>query len=91
MKPIAPKVKCADGVELSVQASKYHYCSPREDAGPHSCVEVGYIEKGGEIVTPPDDWREHTDGPDFPNSVYAYVPIKKVEDFIAAHGGRVSA
>lgn len=73
-----------------MQASSFHYCTPREDEGPYSAVEVGYIrDADGAPLTPPDSWREHADG-EFPSSVYAYVPMQLVEDFIAAHGGRAS-
>lgn len=91
MKPIAPQIKCSDGTALSVQASKFHYCTPREDDGPHSAVEVGYVEDDdGEQLTPPDSWREYAAG-EFPSSVYRYIPTQLVEDFIAAHGGRASS
>jgi len=33
-------VTCGDGTEMSVQASQYHYCTPRSDEGPWASVEV---------------------------------------------------
>ena len=88
MKPIYKHVVCADGVRLSVQASQYHYSTPREDEGPYSAVEVGYIQdEKDQVVAPPDTWRAHADGSEFPNSVYAYVPVEMVEELIASHGG----
>lgn len=88
MKPIADKIKCKDGVSLSVQASRFHYSSPRDDDGPYTAVEVGFIQDAdGNAVTPPDSWREYAEG-EFPNDVYAYVPVELVEDFITSHGGR---
>lgn len=90
MKPLAPRIICADGTVLSVQASQYHYCSPREDEGPYDSVEVGFIKDGAGVpLTPPEDWREHGDGC-FPSDVYGYVPVEKVEAFIAEHGGRAA-
>jgi hypothetical protein len=35
-------ILCADGFEISVQASRTHYCEPREDHGPWSRVECGF-------------------------------------------------
>lgn len=88
MKPIAPRIKCVDGVSLSVQADEYKYCSPRDDYGPHYEVEVGFItDAKDKAMTPPDTWKEYADG-DFPSDVYGYVPIHLVEAFIAEHGGR---
>jgi hypothetical protein len=91
MKPNAQRTICADGTSLSVQASKYHYCTPRDDYGPYSAVGAGYIENAKrEAVTPPESWREYGDG-EFPSSVYGYVPTQLVEEFIAAHGGRADS
>jgi hypothetical protein len=88
IKPVARKTVLADGVRLSIQASSFHYCTPRMDSGPYSTVEVGFIEDdSGERLTPPDEWRAHSDGDDFPQDVYDYVPVSIVERFIAAHGG----
>lgn len=85
-KDIAPHIHCADGAHLSVQASKTHYCSPRNDLGPWSTVEVGYPNPA-----PPESWSEFFDG-DWENeertqSVYGYVPVDMVVDYINAHGG----
>ncbi len=88
MKPITPHIKCKDGTTLSVQASKYHYCTPREDDGPYYSVEVGYPS-----VEPPETWAGYFDGDwdtqDRTDSVYGYVPIDLVEDFIKIHGGSI--
>lgn len=88
-KGIAAKVTCADGVTLSVQASRTHYCTPRVDEAEYTHKEVGFIEdENGKCITPPESWRQHTDGDNFPNDVYGYVPVALIEEFIAAHGGR---
>jgi len=87
-KDLANWITCADGTILSVQASSTHYCSPRYNSGPYSRVEVGYPS-----VAPPDTWREFFDGDwdkDPTDSVYGYVPIELVREFIEAHGGEVT-
>ena len=75
-KELAPVVKCKDGVTLSVQASQYHYSSPREDSGPYTEVEVWCV-KGAEVT----EFDYSDDDPS------AYVPIEQVVQFIDNHGG----
>ena len=78
-------IECMDGTILSVQASHYHYCWPRNDFGPYESMEVGYP-----TAPPPDSWRKYLDGDpdDDPcSSVYGYVPVELVEEFVALHGG----
>ena len=93
MKPHNPRITCADGVSLSVQASEHHYCSPRIDELDHwtdySSVEVGFIKNADdEDFTPPDDWKAYgEDG--FPSDVYSFVPTQMVKEFIEKHGGTV--
>jgi hypothetical protein len=88
VKDIAKKTTLADGVTLSIQASRFHYSAPRSDVGPYFKVEVGYIKNDkGEQIAPPDEWRIYSDGSEFPNDVYAYIPTKLVEEFIKSHGG----
>ena len=91
MLPIKPRIKCANGVSLSVQADEYKYCTPRSDDGPHVAVEVGFIcDAQDEPMAPPEAWREYADG-EFPSDVYGYVPVGMVEAFIAENGGRATA
>jgi hypothetical protein len=91
---IRPRAHCADGISLSIQASEYAYCSPRQryDHRPwdfYFLVEVGYIwDKDSQPFAPPDIWREYQSGDD---EIWAYIPVSVVEEFIAAHGGEVEA
>jgi hypothetical protein len=90
---IRPRVRCADGVSLSVQASEYAYCHPRQRYNRHwttyNSVEVGYIyDKNTRPFSPPDIWREYQNGND---EIWAYVPVSVVEEFLQAHGGEVEA
>jgi hypothetical protein len=84
-KEIAPPIHCKDGTTLSIQASRLHYCRPRTDDGPYTKVEVGYPD-----IDPPPSWSEYADG-EYPSSVYGYVPIDLVREFIESHGGEVLA
>jgi hypothetical protein len=93
MKELNPRIKCADGISLSVQANKYAYCSPRIDEvdewNLYTLVEVGFITDADEKpMTPPDDWRRYSDG-SFPSDRYGYIPTGMVEAFIADHGDEI--
>jgi len=76
-KAVATPVECEDGTTLSVQASYMHYCTPRDNTGPYSEVEVWCIPLGVEVT-------EFTYSPDEPAG---YVPIELVVQFIDNHGG----
>lgn len=90
-KPRAARTVCADGTSLSIQASQFHYCTPRDDQGPYTKKEVGFIfDAAGQQMAPPESWAEYADG-DFPSDVYGWVPVDLIEEFIVAHGGRKGA
>ena len=80
-KELASKIVCQDGVEISVQCSRFHYCEPRSDDGPYTAVEVGFPTED-----PPESWAEYADG-NYPADVYGYVPAELVRQFIESHGG----
>ena len=79
-----PRIECQDGTTLSVQVGSSLYCTPRTNSGPWTHVEVGFLD-----VAPPDTWKEYADdvSSETPD-VYGYVPVRLVEEYIAAHGGR---
>jgi len=69
------EVECADGTTISVQASRFHYSTPRSDCGPYTHVEVW-------LATAPV--TEFDYDKEYPS---AYIPIEKVVEFIDNHGG----
>lgn len=80
----APPIVCADGLTLSVQASHLHYCSPRNDEGPYSTVEIGFpSEKVEEFM----EYAEDAENPT--QTVYARVPVEVVLQVINSRGGVV--
>ena len=84
MSSIAPKIICVDGFTVSVQASEYHYCSPRENnAFPYFEVEIGFPSAKEETLMPFIDEAENNPT----DSVYAYVPVEIVDEIISRHGG----
>ncbi len=76
-KELAPIVKCKDGVTLSVQASEFHFSSPRDNYGPYTEVEVWCVRDAAEVT----EFDYSDDDPS------AYVPIEQVVQFIDNHGG----
>lgn len=81
---VTNRITCADGFSLSVQASRTHYCSPRDNDGPWASVEIGFPS---ERV---DSFMEYIDGgedTDPTSTVYGYVPVYLVVEAIDAHGG----
>lgn len=88
-KPNFPILVCKDGCKLSVQASDTHYSTPREDRPdvPYTHIEIGFPQ--GAI---PESWREYaeshySDNPDPNDTVYPYLPIELLDEYITLHGG----
>lgn len=79
---ITPAIVCKDGFIISVQASEYHYCSPRDNDGPYSKFEIGYPNRKEPLLMPyAEDKSKPTD------TVYGYVPESVVKEVIEKHGG----
>jgi hypothetical protein len=70
-------ITCQDGTQFSIQASRYTYCTPRNDQGPWTHVEVMTLSKGVE----PKFWNH-----DAGDSLAGYVPITAVADEIISRG-----
>jgi hypothetical protein len=79
----APALVCADGFTFSAQASAGHYCSPRNNEGPYTAIELGFPSAPDEIIA---EWREAKN-----SGVYAEVPIEVVLKLIAKHGGLLTS
>ena len=69
-------VETASGALLSVQASDFHYCLPRDDMGPYTHVEVEHPDA-------PEEWAPRRSW----ETIYAYVPIEMVAAEIDRLGG----
>lgn len=80
---LRPHAVCADGFRISIQASQYHYCAPREDGQiDYKQVELGYPSVREEMIL---DFAEDPDDPT--NTVYGYVPVGVVDEMLEKHGG----
>lgn len=79
----APRIVCQDGFSMSIQASEFHYCTPRvTGAFPYSSIEIGFpsrrIPEAHEYAEEP---KRHT------KTVFGYVPVEIVNEIIRKHGG----
>jgi hypothetical protein len=79
-----PPVTCKDGFSMSVQASSFHYCTPRVDGAPfYTTYEIGFPSEREPLLMP---YRELSE--DEPTrTVYPYVPVEIVAAVIRKHGG----
>ena len=81
-----PRVICADGFTVSVQAGRGMYSTPREDADRYDAVELGYPSEADEQLMP------YAETPERPtDTVYGYVPVELVDSVMEKHGGIVGA
>lgn len=76
---IVRKFYCIDNFHLSIQASSYHYCEPRQDQGPWEMVEVGFPSIEDPFLV---------DGLEEPGSkqevIFPYVSVELIDTLIAA-------
>ena len=88
-----PRILCADGISLSVQANEYAYCTPRvTGAEEYSKKEVGFIFANEDFkpFPAPNEWLPYAEDSEKGSfsDVFAYVPVELIEAFIESHGGR---
>lgn len=84
-----PRIECADGFTISVQANSSAYCTPRQDEGPHTHMEGGFPSSkplSPELL----DYAELCGTDDYTATVYGYVPREVFEREFELHGGIVS-
>ena len=81
-RPPCARIYCADGFNLSVQASNTAYSTPRDLKGPYTHVEIGFPSDAEQLLA---NWTEDNDNPT--ETVYPYTPIDVVLAIINKHGG----
>lgn len=80
---IRPRLMCADGFSVSVQASETHYCTPRiNGADKYETVELGFPSVEDSLIM---DYAEEADRPT--DTVYGFVPVHIVCELVEKHGG----
>ena len=80
----APLVVCADGFTMSVQASQFHHCAPRQllKSGEYDAWEIGFPSSPEDLIL---SFAAEADKPT--DTVYGYVPTAIVDAVIEKHGG----
>ena len=84
MKSKYKRILCADGFNMSVQASETSYCEPRDDWGPYKAVEIGFPSEREDLLM-----KYIEDAKDPTGTVYGWVPNAVVTLVVAKHGGIV--
>jgi hypothetical protein len=82
------QVVCADGFKVSIQASEFHYCSPKVSGifVIYTSVELADPNEEEELIA---KWQESPKSERPTYDVYPYVPAEIVSMMIAKHGGMV--
>lgn len=86
-----PRIVCADGFSMSVQAHCGSYCTPRQNEGPHTHMEGGFPSSAPldpELLESRENACEGDEG-DPCETVYPYVAREVFEREFALHGGIV--
>ena len=79
---LRPMAVCADGFQISIQASQYHYCRLRRDGCiDYKRVELGFPSQAEEMI------RDYAEDDDLTRTVYGYVPVELVDRVLQKHGG----
>lgn len=72
-------VVCLNGTQVSIQANEYCFCTPGDNEGPYTEVELGFPS-----VKPSDTIMPYAADPDKPTeTVYGYVPVDLVRAWLA--------
>jgi hypothetical protein len=82
---VKPRMVCADGFSLSVQAGEGLYCIPSySETGDYRMVEVGYPERANGSGYRPASFGVASQ---WSGTVCGFVPIDVVNRWIRYHGG----
>lgn len=81
-----PRILCADGFSISVQANEYVACHPRNRVGPYTSVECAMPNR---LVPDLMPYILEEEGIDPLESVYRHVPVELVISMINEHGGMI--
>ena len=73
-----------DGFIISVQASYFHYCTPRNNSGPYSHVELGFPSDFDEILF--DYSEDASEMSDMTQTVFPYTPLEVLYESLKTHG-----
>jgi hypothetical protein len=88
---VLPAMRCKSGFTLSIQASTAHYCTPRNNEGPYSHVEVMFLTPT-QIPETFKPFFEDVDGGSWGtvrNALFANIPVGFINHWIELNGGPV--
>jgi hypothetical protein len=76
------RLVCKSGFNVSVQASERNYCTPRNNTGPYTEVELGFPSSPEPLIA------RFAEDPGAPTeTVYGWVPTTVLFQLIEKHGG----
>ena len=78
------EVLCKDGFTVSIQAHSRNYCTPRDDIGPYTEVELGFPSSSEHLIIRYAEEKSHPT-----DTVYGWVPVGLVKALLIKHGGVV--
>lgn len=81
---LVPSVVCKSGFTFSMQASRFHYCEPRDDIGPWTEVELSALSKHMPLL---DSYAHDATDDNNSNTIYGWVPLKEVAELVLKEGG----
>lgn len=79
------RITCNSGFSVSVQGSKTNYCSPPNNVGPYTAVELGFPSSFEELL---EEYAEDRSNPT--ETIYGWVPVGIVRSLVIKHGGIIS-
>lgn len=87
---MAKPLLLANGVVLSVQASRYHYSTPKKNAPVADYDYYTAFELGFPTEKLPEEFTQYAEDADYLlDTVYAYVPKELIAAYIESVGGVV--
>ena len=85
---ICKRIVFVNGESVSIQAGALHYSSPRENSVSGSYSDYSEFELGFPSVKPTDEIMQYAEDQENPtNTIYAYVPVQLIVDWINENGG----
>ena len=83
-RPTNPWIQCKDGQRLSVQASRWHYCTPKRDWKNHPSEEYTHFE----LCYWGNQWKMLRGHQDWDSKdIFSQVPRDTVLELLERHGG----
>lgn len=80
---IRPAIYCKDGFRMSLQASEYHYSTPRIfNSDYYTRFEIGFPSEVEQSIYQYAEDREN-----LTDTIYGYVPKDLIDKIIEKHGG----